>query len=476
LLLFVLACPMSNVAHADASAIATASINLSPPGSTIPPTFIGFSHEWSAGPTLMGSRASGTNPIYRQLVENLLAYGAGPMVIRIGGNSTDATGAPQPGVLDPYAQLATDLGARFILGVNLGAGDVSLASDQANAYVRGMPADSLVAIEIGNEPDLYHSNGHRPPDYGFPDFAHDFATWRDAIRPYLTPGLKLMGPSWASASQLPHLPAFLDQEAPNLALVSQHWYAGTQCNGKTNPPEYLLGNPAATSGARAVASSVALTHERGLPFRIGEMNSISCGGEVGVSDVFASALWAVDALFEYAQVGVDGVNIHNGNGGGYALFAFDATNEDDGTNFTLRSIRPEYYGLLLFQQAAVAGSRLVPVTLSTATNVKVWATEDDSGTVRVAVLNKDEQASGAVSIHLPGYGPASVTRLLAPGLGAQNGITLGGQTFDASVDGTPQGAPVSQTVTPQADTYAVSVPPVSAALCVIPSRQTALGS
>ena len=40
------------------------------------------------------------------------------------------------------------------------------------------------------------------------------------------------------------------------------------------------------------------------------MNAVSCGGVRGVSDTFASALWALDTLFEFSRVGVDGVNFH----------------------------------------------------------------------------------------------------------------------------------------------------------------------
>ena len=50
------------------------------------------------------------------------------------------------------------------------------------------------------------------------------------------------------------------------------------------------------------------------------MNSASCKGTPGVSDTFASALWALDALFNMASVGVDGVNFHMLPGSAYELF------------------------------------------------------------------------------------------------------------------------------------------------------------
>jgi Glycosyl hydrolase family 79 C-terminal beta domain len=446
--------------------LGTASIDAAKPGAQIPASFLGFSHEWSGPPVLMGPPGN-TNPIYRQLVKNLTAYGGGPLLIRIGGNSTDTTTAPTTGVVAPMAQLYADLGAKFTLGVNLGSDDVALATQQGQYYLANMPAGSLEAIEIGNEPDLYHDNGDRPTTYTFADYLSDFATWRTAILPLLPNGVKLMGPSWASTSSLSNLPAFLAQEKSNLSIVSQHYYAGTQCNGNTNPPDYLLQDSAATKGATAVASSVTLTHDNNLPFRMGEMNSISCGGETGVSDIFASALWSIDVMFEFANVGVDGVNFHNGNGGGYSLFQFNTAIMGNTTTYSVASIRPEYYGLLFFQMATANTPKLLPVTLNAAANLKVWATIDAQGVVRIVLINKDETLQGAASVSLAGYGTASVTRLTAANYQATSGISIGGQTFDGSQDGTPQGTAFTEAAPASAGVYSVALAPTSAALLTI---------
>jgi Glycosyl hydrolase family 79 C-terminal beta domain len=448
------------------TALGSASVDPTKPGTQIQPSFLGFSHEWTSPPVLMGLPGN-TNPVYRQLVKNLTAYGGGPLLIRIGGNSTDKTTAPTTGVVAPMAQLFTDLGEKFTLGVNLGSDDVALAAQQAQYYVANMPAGSLEAIEIGNEPDLYHDNGDRPTTYTFADYLSDFATWRTAILPLLPAGVKLMGPSWASTSSLTNLPAFLAQEQNNLSIVSQHYYAGTQCNGNTNPPDYLLQDSAAAKGADAVASSVPLAHADGLPFRMGEMNSISCGGETGVSDIFASALWAVDVMFEFANVGVDGVNFHNGNGGAYALFQFNTAIMGNTTTYSIGSIRPEYYGLLFFQMGTANTPKLLPVTLSTSANLKVWATVDAQGVVRIVFINKDEALQGVVSISLPGYGVGAITRLTAANYQATTGITLGGQTFDGSQDGTPQGSAYTEAASANGGVYSVALGPTSAALLTI---------
>jgi hypothetical protein len=199
---------------------------------------------------------------------------------------------------------------------------------------------------------------------------------------------------------------------------------------------------------------------------MGEMNSIACGGQAGVSDAFGSALWALDTMFEYAKLGVTGVNLHNGNGGAYAVFSFNIQN-GTATTYSIQSIRPLYYGLLLFTEAAPAGSQLLPVALSTTANLKAWATLDSSGNVRLLLINKDTTAIGLVEVQLAGYSTAVVTRLTAPTYQSSTGLTLAGQTFDNSTDGTPLGTAYAEFVTPVAGTYSVALPPTTAVLLTV---------
>jgi hypothetical protein len=69
---------------------ATASITPSVRGFGIPKTFLGISHEWTNVEEL---NQAGT---YLQLIQDLVAYGGGPLVVRIGGGSTDRQTAPAP--------------------------------------------------------------------------------------------------------------------------------------------------------------------------------------------------------------------------------------------------------------------------------------------------------------------------------------------------------------------------------------------
>lgn len=435
------------------------------PGNAIPGTFMGLSHEWDTAQAMMGDLSTGTDYVYRQLLVNLTAYGSGPIQVRIGGNSTDQTGEPTPTTAQPFAELANALGVHFDLGVNLGSDNVNLAVDQTNAYVSQMPAGSLDAIEIGNEPDEYYYNGLRSPTYSYSQYLGEFNSWKTSLTPLLPSGTKLMGPAWAQIKTLQtNYPSYDSTEASALAAFSQHFYAG---NGEANnPPDFLLTASAATTGPSAVAAAVAATHRLGVPFRMGEINSLYNGGEDGISNAFESALWAIDTMFEYANVGVDGVNWHGGGGAVYSCFNIKSKLVGSVNKFTLASVNPLYYGLLLFQAATGNGAHLLPVTLNTQANLTAWATTDASGTPRLALINKDENATGTIDITLSGYSHAQIYRLSAPSYLSTSGVTFAGQTFDGSTDGTIQGTQTTESVDASSGAFQISMPVTSAALVV----------
>ena len=168
-------------------------------------------------------------------------------------------------------------------------------------------------------------------------------------------------------------------------------------------------------------------------------------------------------MFHLTNVGVDGVNIVTDEGDDYDLFGFTTTSAP----YRISFIAPEYYGTLVFQQATQNKSKLLPVTLSTSSNISVWATVDASNTARVLVINKDESASGNINITLSGFGNGTLSRLAAPSVSSKTGVTWAGQTFDGSPDGTIQGTESSTTVVPNLNMYTFSISPTSAALLTV---------
>ncbi len=482
---------ITGATSAGAQAPITASVGTSPVGATMPPGFVGVSLEYSALHLYTGRDPNAINPVFLKLLAGL-AQGD-PPVIRIGGNSADTTWWPMRGVIPPggvsYAlnsgwlrtthALAADLGARMIIDVNLAAGRPALAAAEARAILRGVGRSYIEAIEVGNEPDLYslfpwyHNKHHRvfyarSSGWDLAELISDFSRWRAAL-----PAVPLAGPSVADLTWLTGLQQFISAE-PTLGVVTVHRYplrAGVQDPTSPLYPSVanLLGDQSSSGLAQAIAPYVAQAHADALPFRVDEMNSASHSGQKGVSNTFASALWALDTLFNLASVGVDGVNIHSLPGARYELFSFTHPRHRPWSAF----VHPEYYGMLMFGQAFPSGGQLLPVT-APAGPVKIWATTAlgpfGSGTTtvtRVVLINKDTTTSHEVQLQVPGAGvaPATLEWLQAPSVSAASGVTLGGQSFGKSTTSGTLAAPKTQSIsvtTPE--TYSISLPPASAVL------------
>jgi len=429
-------------------------------GREIPDQFMGLSHEWGDAQAMMGSTSSGGNFAYRNLLRNLTSYGSGPIVIRIGGNSTDTSRTPLPGALNAFADISRTIGAQFILGVNLGTNDASLAARQAQGYVKAMPAGSIAAIEIGNEPDLYARQHLRDGVYNFQRYLTEFDTWRRAITTAVGPRMRFFGPSWGDLSSLQDTGKFLDAEHAYLYAFSFHYYVGYVSPAHSNRANLLLSPKASAEASTRVAAAVAAAHSQNVPFRMGELNSIAGGGQDGVSNSFEAGLWAIDIMFEYANVGVDGVNWHTVSHDTYSPFTFSKTFGLLNV-YQIRQVTPLYYGMLFFQAATGHHSHLRAVQAHTQLNMKFWATQDEGGDLRLVAINKDPQ-SGYIKVTQPGFHKIVVDRLVAPSFEAKTGVTFDGQTFDGSSDGLLRGAKHLDQYFPQDGVFEIPISGTSA--------------
>ena len=455
-------------------------------GRPIPAGFLGLSLEFPAVEAYAGSDPA----LLEQLIRNLAPDQA--PVLRIGGDSTDWTWWPVAGVPKPPGvtytlgrrwlavthEIAQALGARLILGVNLEANSSAVAATEAREMIAGIGSQRIEGLELGNEPELYSNRvlgwyrapdgaevPGRPPDYDFTAFKQNFA----GIAAAALPGLPVAGPAIGA----PKWMAGLDQliaDGPRLSVVTLHRYPLQRCFVSPRAPTYPtipnLFSAAASEGlANSVLRYVALAHRNGLQLRIDEMNSVSCGPGTGVSNVFASALWALDASFQMARVGVDGVNFHTYPNATYQLFNFRRV-QGSWQAF----VYPEYYGLLMFARAAPAGSRLLPVSGAGLGKVRVWATCDLNGRIRVVLINDSTSHARVLAIRLPSASDdATLERLTAPSVGATVGVKLGRQTFGTeTATGTLAGAARTEPVQPAiGGEEVVRLPAASAALVTV---------
>jgi hypothetical protein len=454
-------------------------------GRPIPAGFVGLSMEFRALLQYTGTNPKAIDPVLLHLLQ-AIAPKQRP-VLRIGGDSTDWTWWPvahttrPPGVrfdLTPTwmrvaRAVATRLDAKLILGVNLESGSHAVASAEARAMVDDIGRSFVDALEIGNEPELYGSFGwYRSPRTGRPVLGRArgydvpaFIGELSSLAPRL-PEVPLAGPASGAMNWLASLDSFLGHE-PRVRLVTVHAYPLKHCEKTTvvTSPE-LLSDLASRGLAEGVAPYLAVAARHHVPLRVDEMNGISCGGTRGVSDTFTSALWVLDALFEMANTGVTGVNIHTVPG---------AINEVLGPEFSHGAwqiaVHPEYYGMIMFAQAAPPGSHLLRLSSTAPAGVKVWATRAPGGTIHVVVINKRLAGAAMVGLRIASArGVADVEQLRAPSAQATGQVTLGGQTFGPETStGLLAGTADERTVSPSSGAYTVRVPAASATMLTLPA-------
>jgi Glycosyl hydrolase family 79 C-terminal beta domain len=451
--------------------------------------FVGLSMEYDALVPYAGDGPDAINPVFVQLLRNLSP--GSPPVIRLGGDSADWAWVPTPGVspspgirialtptiLKVAGALARDVPARMIPDLNLEANDPRLAAQEARALVGAIGSDHVRALEIGNEPELYGRGTWyrlgtvrvlgRRRGYSLADYAQEFTRTAQAL-----PSVPLAGPASGNAAWAGDLTGFAGA-VPRLSLVTVHRYPLQRCSREPGTPGYptvarLLSARSTAGLAASVASEVTAAHAHGVPIRVDELNSVACRGAPGVSDTFVSALWALDALFELARVGVDGVNIHTLLSASYGLFTMERAGGD-----WRALVSPDYYGLLAFVDAAPAGSHLLSTISTAQAGTRVWATRTPAGRTHVVLINTASSRGTTVAVHLPtSRGAGRVSYLRAASLRASGGVSLGGQTFGrATASGRPSAPTPPRTVARRRGAYVVRVPAASAAMLTVSARR-----
>jgi len=452
-------------------------------GRSIPAGFLGLSLEYFAIPAYAGTDAAAIDPVFVQLIRNLA--GGDPPELRIGGDTTDRTWWPVPNTPTPAGvtytltpgwiavteALATATGARLTLGINLEADSATVAAAEADQLVAGLGRGAIKALELGNEPELYgkftwgrSGKPGRPRTYDFVHFSRNFTRISRAL-----PRIPLAGPAVGGPRWFTDFSRFLAAHR-DVTVATLHRYALESCYVTRRQPSYptishLLSRGSTQALASSVTSAVTQAHARGVPLRVDEINTVSCGWDPAVGRSFASALWSLETLFDLAGEGVDGVNIHTFPGATYALFRFRQVN-----GHWQGVVMPEYYGLQLFAQAAPAGSRVLSVSPTDTGQLRAYATRAPNKTLRIVVINEGAGAR-VVRVRMPARTRArtgTLELLTAPSIRARSGVTLGAQSYGKSTTtGLLAGPQRTRTLTPVHGGYVLRVPPASATLLTV---------
>jgi hypothetical protein len=469
---------------ASASGSASASITVGgfSAAPAVAPGFVGISTELKNLLVYAGTNPAALDKPFEQLLRNLSP--TSPPVLRLGGDSSDWTWWPVPGMARPGGAryslstawtnvakaLATGIGGKLIVGLNAEANSTRLAAYEAQQLETNLGPGTVSAFELGNEPELYSGfawyKGHdgepiygRPHGYTLAQYAQDFEALSRGLSKY-----PIAGPSSGSPNWLPALSEFLAPQK-HLSLVTIHAYPLKHCVASVVEHESDLFTTAALQGLGGeIAGYVRAAAAHHLPLRVDEMNAVSCGGELGLSNSFGPALWALNMLPQLVRSGAAGVNFHTVPHGWQGLI--NAAQRPGGWQV---AVQPEYYGLLTFALAAPTGSHLLNVASSSTNGLYEWASESPTKQIHV-VLTNISGSPRTVGVKIPqGNGPGTVVVLQASGLNATSGVTLGGDTLDPST-GALSGVPHEISVAPTKSVYSVRLPGTGAAVLTLSAR------
>jgi FlaG/FlaF family flagellin (archaellin) len=425
---------------------------------TIPSRFMGLSYEKEAI-SYAYFHASNHNLIalFRRLGSGVLRLGGGSVdQVLWNPESEEATHAQvSPANITALAGFLQATGWSCLYGINLATSTPALAAAEV-AYAVAELGSSLLGIAMGNEPDEYGIGGSFfAGDWTFRDFLKRWDSFRTAIL-QAAPHVQFTGPETGGANHIfdwtfPYVQAVTPSE---ITLMTQHYYRASGANTTSTAPFLISPDPKLNG---VLANLNAGAQRLGVPYRISECNSFANGGAAGVSDSYASSLWAIDFLFSAALGGSTGINMHGGGSSeGYEPIA-------DHSGAVLE-VRPEYYGLLFF--ALVGPGTLLETQLSVGTvDVTAYAVRSERGGLNLMLVNKDTVQDLTITIETnQPIQTATMQTMTGPSLSATSGVTIQG----AMVNNDGSFAPANpDSLTPEGTQTTCFLPALSAVLISI---------
>lgn len=436
----------------------TITVDQSHPGYTIPETFEGLSYETG----ILGENPDYLNENNKVLIQLIKNLGRG--VLRIGGNSSDLikwTGGNRTSATSRHSLTTSDIdrlsafdkaiGWPVLFGLNLGSDNAAAASNEA-VYVHKKLLNNLYAFQSGNEPDMFNV-GPRSSKYDYKNYEQEWTAYFSAVTkevphpPFAGPDVTPYNSKWITS--------FAHDKNKNIKLIDGHYYVtGPATIPSINCNDILTQNTKLAAYFESLHNVASKYH---LPFRISECNSVFGGGKRGVSDVFASALWALDFMWEAADYKAQGVNFH----GGGSFFVYSPVAIENG----IFTARPEYYALLAFKYGA-AGQTIIPVAFNDSRyNISAHACVSTGNVYSITLINKEVSSSFAFTIQLSKTASnAQVARLIAPDIAAAAGIAFAGSTVNPDGTFVPN---ITEQYSLNQKSFVVIVPPGSAAIVTV---------
>ena len=396
---------------------------------TVPQDFIGLSYESAqlANPAFFAASNKALIALFREL--------SGDGVLRLGGGTSEFTHftAQEPTGPSPFDAVGPDTSKnvksstpitpkslhnlrafldaanwRCLYGLNAARGPVANAVEEAG-YAQRILGHRLIAFQLGNEPDAWRKR-YRPETWTYADYWKEWSAMHAAVAARV-PQAKFAGPD--VSNKMAYVTGFAEDIKKNavgdVALLTWHYYAMGPAGGKGITLDKLLSPDPKLAQALEIAQQASRTG--GIPFRMSEGNSCWNGGQPGVSDTLASALWAADVMLQFAAAGSAGINFHGGGNGYYTPIAGSLA-----AGFQRRS---EFFGMELAKQfvgASIAQSNLVCAN----DRVRAYAGRK-SGAHQILAINKSDRP---VAIQTPMRRASGQWTLFGPAIDAKKEIQL----------------------------------------------------
>ncbi|KAF2830929.1 hypothetical protein CC86DRAFT_283500, partial [Ophiobolus disseminans] len=362
-----------------------------------------------------------------------------------------------PAYLESFKIFPKD--TKYTVGLTFDSGSVGEENtvEEAKAFYDGIGKD-IFAFEVGNEFDVFPVD-RNTTTWSIQRYVPEWLSRTAAIAyqvlgrserrmfqagAFVAPGSISNDLSWTTK-------AAIDLGVASTGLAKTfctHQYFGAACRPvKPTLAGDLMNRTNLARWMKYHGESSAYSTSKGLPYVIGETNSIACQGLAGVSDVFGAAIWSIDYALYAASLNVSNIYWHMGTGYRYA--SWQAT--QNGT--TAPGPRPLYYGNLFVAKAlGDADVQVVPIVNTTSlAGYAIYSSKGRRATLQsIALVNMEvfNSTSTPTSSRLSARfklpaelsgkkSKASVQRLSAAGAEVRDGITFAGQTvaLDGKING-----------------------------------------
>ncbi|EJD44078.1 hypothetical protein AURDEDRAFT_88289 [Auricularia subglabra TFB-10046 SS5] len=422
------------------------------------------------------------NPQFLNLMSTLKQRSGSP-IIRLGGNTQEKAVLLDPGSLPGNVTLLKSQHGptgvtltptvHFTLDILYNLGNITNLLDVK--WWMGIPfndrskprlriaevaeqvlGDNIVGFQLGNEPDLYQPHGYRPV-YSVQQYFSEFQTMLNAINddPLITMKGNIGGPGvcclWNLQEDILNA-GYLGKFQDSLSTVIVERYPYDNCQAGKHPPQEMMNEYMMHSFAIHFANNYRSAAQSAAAYNkdivLLETNTASCGGFPGLSNAFASTLWATDlamqasialrwlTIHQLASINFTNMMLHvGGQHVYYNPFVPPPTNESSYHQWT---VGPIFYANLIVAEALGKSDRSRVIDLYPDNQyTPAYGIYDEQGNPeKVLLMNYMTDTTGAsdytaqISVGAAG-GPqkAWVRYVSAPSVAWKGNITIGGQTF-----------------------------------------------